>query len=125
MCYPRPLQERIPLLVGGSGERTTLRLAARYADACNLFAFAPEMVAQKLDVLDRHCETEGRDPAAIERTILAMGNPLDDPDGFIAAMAGYAEAGVSTVEVIPEGDPVAFTTDVMERIAPALASVGP
>ena len=36
-CYPRPIQERIPILIGGSGEKTTLRLVARYADACNLF----------------------------------------------------------------------------------------
>ena len=61
-CYPRPLQERIPILVGGSGERRTLRLVARHADACNLFGDAAT-VRHKLGVLHAHCETEGRDPA--------------------------------------------------------------
>ena len=70
MCYPRPLQERIPLLVGGSGERTTLRLAARYADACNLFGEAP-MIARKIEVLRRHCADVDRDPAAVEITQLS------------------------------------------------------
>ena len=70
MCYPRPLQERIPLLVGGSGERTTLRLAARYADACNLFGEAPT-IARKVEVLRRHCAEVDRDPAAVEITQLS------------------------------------------------------
>ncbi len=50
MCYPRPLQERVPILVGGSGERRTLRLVARYADACNLFGDA-DVVRRKVAVL--------------------------------------------------------------------------
>ena len=53
-CYPRPLQERVPILVGGSGERRTLRLVARYADACNLFG-EPDEVARKVAVLHEHC----------------------------------------------------------------------
>ena len=86
ICSPPPDQlAPSPILIGGSGERKTLRLVARYADACNLFASSPDEVAHKLDVLARHCEAEGRDPATIERTILAMSNPLDDPDGFVAA----------------------------------------
>jgi F420-dependent oxidoreductase-like protein len=70
MCYPRPLQAKIPLLVGGSGERTTLRLVARHADACNLFGEAPT-VAHKVQVLHRHCAEVGRDPAEIEVTQLS------------------------------------------------------
>ena len=69
-CYPRPLQERIPILVGGSGERRTLRLVARHADACNLFGDAAT-VRHKLAVLRSHCEAEGRDPAEIAVTHLA------------------------------------------------------
>jgi F420-dependent oxidoreductase-like protein len=69
MCYPRPLQERIPILVGGGGERRTLRLAAQYADACNIVGEA-EVVRRKVAVLRRHCAAVGRDPAAVEVTQL-------------------------------------------------------
>src|SRR6202034_4672761 len=55
-----------PILIGGSGERKTLRLVARYADACNIFD-TPEL-AHKLDVLRGHCASEGRDYAEIEKT---------------------------------------------------------
>ena len=54
-CYPRPLQEHVPILVGGSGEQRTLRLVARYADMCNLFG-DPTTVRRKVDVLREHCE---------------------------------------------------------------------
>src|SRR4051812_21139607 len=57
-----------PIMIGGSGERKTLRLVARYADACNLFP-GPELPA-KLDVLRRHCEAEGRDYDQIEKTTM-------------------------------------------------------
>jgi F420-dependent oxidoreductase-like protein len=66
---PRPLRGDIPILVGGSGERKTLRLVARYADACNIFG-DPEQVRHLLDVLDRHCHDVGRDPAEITKTRL-------------------------------------------------------
>ena len=56
-----------PILIGGGGERKTLRLVARYAQSCNLFA-GPEL-AHKLDVLRRHCEAEGRDYDEIEKTV--------------------------------------------------------
>jgi predicted kinase len=61
-CYPRPLQERVPIIVGGNGERRTLRLVARYADGCNLQG-EPDVVAAKVAVLRRHCDEVGRDPA--------------------------------------------------------------
>jgi F420-dependent oxidoreductase-like protein len=126
ICSPPPISSPRPrILVGGSGERKTLRLVARYADACNLFASSPDEVAHKLAVLDQHCETEDRDPITIERTILAMTNPLDDPDAFVSTMADHSRLGISTVEVMPAGDPVAFTAEVMERIVPALADLGP
>ena len=70
ICYPRPMQERIPILVGGSGERRTLKLVARYADACNLFG-DPETIRNKISVLHKHCATEGRDTSQIEITHLA------------------------------------------------------
>jgi F420-dependent oxidoreductase-like protein len=69
ICYPRPIQDRIPILVGGGGERRTLRLVARYADACNLMG-EPDTVRHKLEVLRTHCAEVGRDPATIEVTHL-------------------------------------------------------
>jgi F420-dependent oxidoreductase-like protein len=68
-CYPRPIQDRIPILVGGAGEIRTLRIVARYADACNVFG-TPELVKKKVDILDRHCEAEGRDRSEIQVTHL-------------------------------------------------------
>lgn len=70
ICYPRPLQEKVPILVGGSGEQRTLRLVARHADACNLFG-DPATVRRKVEVLHRHCATEGRDPADVTVTHLS------------------------------------------------------
>jgi F420-dependent oxidoreductase-like protein len=80
---PMPLsQPHPPIMIGGGGEQKTLRLVARYADACNLFASpgADGMAAltHKLDVLRAHCETEGRSYDAVEKTVLGPA-PLRDP----------------------------------------------
>ena len=74
LCSPRPLtRPHPPILVGGGGEKRTLLLVARYADACNLFATSPADVAHKLDVLRRHCDDEGRDYDSITKTALYVG----------------------------------------------------
>ena len=70
LCYPRPLQEHVPILVGGNGERRTLRLAAQYADACNIIGEA-DVVRRKVAVLHAHCDDVGRDRAAVEVTQLS------------------------------------------------------
>ena len=82
-------------------------------------------IAHKLDVLVRHCEDEGRDPGFVDRTVLALSNPLDDPDRFLTQMTEYAALGIGTVDVMPVGDPVAYVTEIGERIVPALAQLGP
>jgi F420-dependent oxidoreductase-like protein len=70
--YPRPIQPGGPkILVGGGGERRTLKLAAQYADACNIFD-SLDAVRRKLPILDRHCRNVGRDPSEITRTRLSM-----------------------------------------------------
>ena len=126
ICSPRPIsQPRPPILVGGSGERKTLRLVARYADACNLFASNIEEVAHKLDVLRRHCDTEDRDSVTVERTILYVRDPLQDVESFLAEMADYARLGVSTVDLMPTGDPVGFVEQVGKEIIPRLAELEP
>ena len=76
MNHPQPLSKpHPPILIGGSGEKKTLRLVAQYADACNLFAFMGNgAMARKLDVLKGHCDAIGRDYETIERTILTTAN---------------------------------------------------
>src|SRR4051794_28357728 len=122
ICVPRPVQQPRPrILIGGGGERKTLRLVAQYADACNLFAQSPEFIQHKLDVLAGHCEKLGRDPATITKTILRGGDPINDPDGFIANMRTYAGMGIDLVELVPEGDPVAYVRKLGDKVIPALA----
>jgi F420-dependent oxidoreductase-like protein len=126
ICSPRPIQQPRPrVLVAGGGERKTLKLVARYADACNLIGTSPELVRHKLEVLARHCEAEGRDPAGIEKTLLTPGNPLDDPDGYLARMEEYAGLGIDLVEIAPMvPDPVRLVGELGERIVPRLAELG-
>lgn len=69
-CYPRPLQDPLPLLVGGGGEKRTLRLAARYASAANVFGSTDD-VRRKADVLRAHCVAAGREPAEVALTHLS------------------------------------------------------
>jgi alkanesulfonate monooxygenase SsuD/methylene tetrahydromethanopterin reductase-like flavin-dependent oxidoreductase (luciferase family) len=99
-------------------------LVARYADACNLFAPDPSVVAHKLDVLDRHCDAEGRDPASIERTIIFGSDPLDDMDAFLSTMAEYGSLGIGQVWVSPSGpEPARWVERVSERAVPELAEL--
>jgi F420-dependent oxidoreductase-like protein len=68
---------RVPIMIGGGGEKKTLRLVAQYADACNVFG-SPEMIARKYAILDEHCAAVGRDPAEIERSTLQGVNLATD-----------------------------------------------
>ncbi|HET6812470.1 MAG TPA: LLM class F420-dependent oxidoreductase [Actinomycetota bacterium] len=121
MCVPMPIsQPHPPILVGGGGERKTLRLVARYGDACNLFGSSPADVAGKLEVLRSHCEAEGRDYDRIQKTVLAVRPVLTDVDGFLAAAREYAALGVTELEVMPDRHPVEFATEVAERVLPNL-----
>lgn len=69
VCYPRPTQDPIPILIGGGGEKRTLRLVAQYADACNVFG-DPDRVGHKAEVIARHCADLDRDPGEVEVTHL-------------------------------------------------------
>ncbi|MFI5779459.1 LLM class F420-dependent oxidoreductase [Nocardia sp. NPDC051570] len=109
LCVPAPLtRPRPPILIGGGGERRTLRLVARYADACNLFASSTEDITHKLEVLRGHCEDEGRDYDGIRKTAVYLGS-IDDRDAFLADAERYAALGISQFDVMPDGDPIAFT----------------
>jgi F420-dependent oxidoreductase-like protein len=131
ICYPRPLQERIPIVIGGSGERRTLRLAARYADACNLFG-DPDVVRHKVAVLHAHCETEGRDPADVTITQLSDaavigtgGDRRSDAAGTVEEQVGryraLADAGVQQVFVALHED---GTTEQIERFSQVISAFG-
>jgi len=106
---------RIPILVGGGGERKTLRLVAQYADACNLFGRSPELVSAKLAILREHCERLGRPYDEIERTVLTSVD-LDDEstDAVVERFGALAEAGAQHLIFAVRG--VADTTRI-ERIA--------
>jgi F420-dependent oxidoreductase-like protein len=91
---PQPLR-RPPILIGGGGERKTLRLVAQYAQACNLFA-GPEL-ERKLDVLRAHCEAVGRDYDEIEKTVMVPLDPGENGekvDDLLALLQGMAKLGV-------------------------------
>jgi F420-dependent oxidoreductase-like protein len=67
---PRPIQKGGPkILVGGGGEQRTLKIAAKYADMTHWFPLGFDVLKHKNEVLERHCETHGRDPSTIERTM--------------------------------------------------------
>jgi alkanesulfonate monooxygenase SsuD/methylene tetrahydromethanopterin reductase-like flavin-dependent oxidoreductase (luciferase family) len=95
MSYPRPLQEHVPILVGGAGPRRTLRLVAQYADACNLTG-GPDAVAAALAVLHRHCDDVGRDPASVEVTHLSTIRVVPDGVRSPSARAGRGRVRVVT-----------------------------
>ncbi|MET7806099.1 LLM class F420-dependent oxidoreductase [Micromonospora chersina] len=113
-----------PIMIGGGGEKKTLLLVARYADACNLFGNSPAEVAHKLDVLREHCAAEGRDYGAIDKTVLVMRPPLPDVDAFVAEVAEYAALGVTEVQTMPDRHPVEFARELAEqRVAARLAEL--
>lgn len=78
---PKPLQPNLPLMVGGGGEKVTLRITARYADEWNVWGTVETMI-HKMKILDRHCEDIGRDPKNIQRSAVAL-LFLSDDDKFI------------------------------------------
>lgn len=78
-CVPRPVQDHLPVWVGGGGEKVTLRIAAQYADGWNLPFISPEEWARKSAILDAHCADVGRDPKAITRTV-NVGMARNDED---------------------------------------------
>ena len=139
--FPKPVQDRLPILVGGKGDRM-LGVVARYADEWNMWS-TPEMLAERRAVLDAHCERLGRDPASIATSTQALTFVLDDDSGaddleaamgLRPAMAGtparltervaaWRDAGVDEV-IVPDftlgtGAPRADALDtIIEQVAP-------
>jgi F420-dependent oxidoreductase-like protein len=142
---PKPLQRpRPPLLVGGRGEKVTLRIAAQYADEWNVGG-TPEVYAHKSSVLEKHCADVGRDPSEIKRSVGAFYLVTDDPveidnidrsgfgtmdlfagtaDEIKAVVKRYDELGVDELVVtsVNVGDPVAEQEHYdrfIQQVAPA------
>jgi F420-dependent oxidoreductase-like protein len=139
---PKPAQRpRPPILIGGGGEKVTMRIAARWADEWNVWG-TPDVLAQKGGVLERHCEAAGRDPSEIQRSAKAMVVLSDDPQaverarsrpglpliaGNVAevkeAVRAYAEAGVDEL-IVPDfnlGREVARRKDAYDRFIEEVA----
>lgn len=122
VCVPPPLaQPHPPILIGGAGERKTLRFVARYAQWCNIYGESPEVMKHKLSVLRGHCETVGTDYDTIRKTIITAIDPLLQPDAFVRLMGEYAALGVELVTLTAHGDdPVEWTEQVCSEVLPAL-----
>jgi F420-dependent oxidoreductase-like protein len=125
LCSPRPVSSPRPrILIGGGGERKTLRLVAQYAEACNLFGDAG-VIAHKLEVLHRHCDTVGRDPGEIEVTALVMvPDDRPDPDQILRQAEALGAVGVHTVMARPTGpEPARFLEEVWGPLVPQLEAI--
>jgi len=122
-----------PILIGGSGEGKTLRLVARYADACNLFDVPGSQfrdnIAHKLDVLRQHCAREGRDFAAIEKTIATNFDLGEDPKAGAAELLIHlrelAAAGIEHVLFSPRRSWDEATFDAVASILPEVHAIEP
>jgi F420-dependent oxidoreductase-like protein len=125
ICEPKPLSQPHPrILIGGGGEKKTLRLVAQYADACNLFGTDVDTIAHKLEVLAGHCADVGRDPAEIEKTAMFGPDAVADPDAFLRAMETFGALGIQTVTMTPHGtDPVAWVSALNETVVPRLSAI--
>ncbi len=116
-CYPRPLQDHVPILIGGSGERRTLRLVAQYADASNLFG-EPDTIRHKIDVLRRHCDDLGRDPSEITITQLSTVD-YGSTEELIGRYRELADAGVQNAIV---SFAALEDTSAVDRFAPVITA---
>ena len=121
ICYPRPLQPKVPILIGGSGERRTLRLVAEHADGCNLFG-EPDVIRRKIEVLADHCAAVDRDLAEIEITQLSPILSAPDRPSLRDRIAELAPSGMSP-EAFAERAMAAPAEVHVERFA-ALAEAG-
>lgn len=113
---PAPIQERLPLLIGGGGEQVTLKLVARYGDANNVGG-GLQNVIRKEAILVQHCETVGRDPAEIERTA-GLGTVIIRDSRAEAKRVQVAIFERNGRADLWEDQPIGTVEDVAERLAP-------
>jgi F420-dependent oxidoreductase-like protein len=126
ICSPPPIR-RPPVLIGGDGEKKTLRLVAQYADIWNSTVTEVDAIKHKIEVLHRHCDEVGRDPGEIRKTVGYFVDPFEDLDGYLRTAEGYAELGVELVNAGPfpgNPDPVGFVRRLGDEVIPRLAHIG-
>jgi F420-dependent oxidoreductase-like protein len=127
ICEPQPIR-RPPVLIGGDGEKKTLRLVAQYADIWNSTVLEVDGLKHKVDVLNRHCDTVGRDPGEIRKTVgLLVVDPFEDIDGYLKTAESYAELGIEMINAGPvpgNPDPVGFIRRLGDELIPRLAEIG-
>ncbi len=140
---PKPVQPSLPLLIGGGGEKVTLRITAKYADEWNVWGTVETLVS-KMKILDAHCESVGRDPGAIQRSAVALMFLTDDEalarkmnennkngQATIAGnvnqvqdiVAAYKEAGVDEL-IVPDFTMGADKLDILDKLINEVAPVG-
>jgi F420-dependent oxidoreductase-like protein len=125
LCHPGPVSAPRPrIMIGGGGERKTLRLVATYADACNIIG-PPTELAHKIEVLRRHCDEVGRDISEIEiTTMLRDRHPTADE--ILRSAEDFAALGVATLVTSPIGDdPAAALEATYGPVIDRLAAVRP
>lgn len=126
ICAPQPIR-RPPVLIGGDGEKKTLRLVAQYADIWNSTVTEVDAIKHKIEVLNRHCQAVGRDPGEIRKTVGYFVNPFEDLDGYFRTVEGYAGLGVELVNAGPfpgNPDSVGFVRRLGDEVIPRLAEIG-
>jgi F420-dependent oxidoreductase-like protein len=135
---PRPVQKKLPIWIGGGGEKRTLSITARYADGWNVPFVSPEAFAHKIEVLDEHCAKHGRDPREIKRTVnvgiawteeslraqfgmladgVRPGVLTGSDDEVIDRIGQYAAAGADQINLALRAP---FDEDALERFSAAL-----
>jgi alkanesulfonate monooxygenase SsuD/methylene tetrahydromethanopterin reductase-like flavin-dependent oxidoreductase (luciferase family) len=111
-CEPKPVQSRLPLWVGGGGEKVTLRIAAEHADGWNVPFIPPEAFAHKARVLDDHCAAVQRDPASIAKTVnVGMAFTDEELKRQFGPMSDYVKPGVLSGSVQEMVDKVSAYVD--------------
>jgi alkanesulfonate monooxygenase len=113
-----------PILIGGSGEKKTLRLVARYAQACNLFPGSNDDLQHKLDVLKQHCENEGRDYDEIEKTVVYNFDVTDGVGAILDDLQRFAKLGISVAHgSVVNVSSIAPLEIIGDQIIPAVAEL--
>jgi alkanesulfonate monooxygenase SsuD/methylene tetrahydromethanopterin reductase-like flavin-dependent oxidoreductase (luciferase family) len=115
---PPPAQPRLPLVIGGSGEKRTLRIVARYADIWNADGDDPTSFTRRNDILDEHCRAVGRPPGAIERTVgLPPPSIRATREEAVRALAAtYGHVGLTGAEATQAADTSPFAAPVADVV---------